>query len=61
MPQTCVLCRCLFCLQVVTVELNSNQDPRLTDIAEVEAKFKRFHQLAEAKGELAEAARRRCT
>lgn len=38
-------------LQVVTVELNSNQNPRLADIAEVEAKFKKFHQLAEAKGE----------
>lgn len=37
--------------KVVTVELNSNQDPRLTDISEVEAKFKQFHQLAEAKGE----------
>ena len=36
--------------KVVTVELNSNQDPRLTDIAEVEQKFKQFHQLAEAKG-----------
>lgn len=36
--------------KVVTVELNSNQDPRLTDISEVEAKFKQFHQLAEAKG-----------
>lgn len=38
--------------KVVTVELNSNQDPRLTDIAEVEQKFKQFHQLAEAKGAL---------
>lgn len=37
--------------KAVTVELNSNQDPRLTDMAEVEAKFKQFHQLAEAKGE----------
>lgn len=36
--------------KVVTVELNSNQDPRLTDITEVERKFKQFHQLAEAKG-----------
>lgn len=36
--------------KVVTVELNSNQNPRLADIAEVEAKFKKFHQLAEAKG-----------
>lgn len=36
--------------KVVTVELNSNQDPRLTDIAEVEAKFRQFHELAEAKG-----------
>jgi hypothetical protein len=36
--------------RVVTVELNSNQDPRLTDIAEVQRKFKQFHQLAEAKG-----------
>jgi hypothetical protein len=36
--------------KAVTVELNSNQDPRLTDMAEVEAKFKQFHQLAEAKG-----------
>jgi hypothetical protein len=36
--------------KAVTVELNSNQDPRLTDIREVELKFKQFHQLAEAKG-----------
>lgn len=36
--------------KVVTVELNSNQNPRLTDISEVELKFKQFHQLAEAKG-----------
>ena len=36
--------------KVVTVELNSNQDPRLTDIKELESKFKQFHQLAEAKG-----------
>ena len=42
--------------KAVTVELNSNQDPRLTDMAEVEAKFKQFHQLAEAKGE----PRRKC-
>lgn len=38
--------------KAVTVELNSNQNPRLADISEVEEKFKKFHQLAEAKGAL---------
>ena len=37
----------------VTVELNSNQDPQLADKNLVKRKFREFHALAEAKGELA--------
>lgn len=35
--------------QAVTVELNSNQDPQLTPMDVIRAKFEEFHKLAEAK------------
>lgn len=36
--------------RAVTVELNSNQDPQLADLALVKRKFQEFHGMAEAKG-----------
>ena len=36
--------------KAVTVELNSNQDPRLTDMSEILRQFEEFHSLAESKG-----------